>query len=32
MNIFKEYEHGFSCAIWNNYAAEIVNYDPWLLI
>ena len=32
MNIVKEYEHDFSCAIWNNYAAEIVNYDPWLLI
>ena len=31
MNILKEKEHDFYCAVLNNYAAEVVNYDFWLL-
>ena len=31
MNILKEKGHDFYFAVWNNYAAEVVNYDFWLL-
>ena len=31
MNILKDYDLDFSCAIWNNYAAEVAHYDSWLL-